>query len=68
MHANTQTTTDQLRHANGEALLLLAVFGPPKLKSRIDRELDRRALTCSALGGGALGRNNGLHATSGHAA
>ncbi len=43
---NTQTTQN-LRHASGEQLLMLAVFGPQTLKSKIDRELDRRALADS---------------------
>jgi hypothetical protein len=49
MSATTHSTLGQdIRHASGEELLLLAVFGSPKLKTRIDRELDRRAVACNA--------------------
>jgi hypothetical protein len=65
--ANTNAVRD-LRGASGEELLLMAIFGPKNTKQTIDRELDRRSLMCSVLGGGALGRATGLHATSGHAA
>ena len=40
----TTNHTQNLRKASGEELLLLAILGSPKLKARIDRELDRRAM------------------------
>jgi len=43
-----------LRQASGEELLMLAVFGNPGLKPRIDRELDRRALSDIAGGQGVV--------------
>lgn len=68
MYTMNSKNVRDLRGASGEALLLMAIFGPAERKAKIDRELDRRALACSVLGGGALGRPARLHATSGHAA
>ena len=65
--ANTNAVRD-LRGASGEELLLMAIFGPKGTKQNIDRELDRRALMCSVMGGGTLGRTPGLHKTTGYAA
>ncbi len=38
-----------LQRATAEMLLALAILGPRRLKPRIDRELDRRAVAASAL-------------------
>ena len=38
------TLSGSVRYASGEELLLLAVFGAPRTKRVIDRELDRRAV------------------------
>ena len=57
-----------LRAASGEELLVMAIFGSSAKKQKIDRELDRRALMHSVLGGGTLGRATGRHTSSGHAA
>ena len=48
------TRTQNLRKASGEELLMLAVFGRPQLKSQIDRELDRRAMSDIAGGQGVV--------------
>jgi len=37
------TRIQNIQHASGEQLLLLAVFGTDRLRQRINRELDRRA-------------------------
>ncbi len=50
---NTNSTRN-LRQASGEELLMLAVFGSPGLKPRIDQELDRRALSDIAGGQGVV--------------
>ncbi|MEZ6191004.1 MAG: hypothetical protein R3C45_06890 [Phycisphaerales bacterium] len=65
--ANKNAVRD-LRGVSGEELLLIAIFGPKATKQKIDRELDRRALMCSVLSGGTLGRATGLHTATGHAA
>ena len=39
----TPTLAGSLRHASGEELLLLTVFGARGTKRVVDRELDRRA-------------------------
>lgn len=41
----TTNHTKNLKKLSGEQLLLMAVFGSQTLKPKIDRELDRRALT-----------------------
>ena len=62
---NTNQTRN-LRQASGEELLLLAVFGNPGLKPRIDRELDRRALSDIAGGQGVV--PHPANSFAGHAA
>ena len=64
LNSSTQTL---LRHASGEELLLLAVLGPSYLKPKIDRELDRRALT-DVVTSHAVLPNPFFTATSGYAA
>ena len=39
----TPTLSASVRYASGEELLLLTVFGAPRTKRVINRELDRRA-------------------------
>ena len=39
----TATLSGSFRYASGEELLLLTVFGAPRTKRVVDRELDRRA-------------------------
>ena len=48
------TTQKSLRHASGEELLLLAVLGPAHMKPKIDKELDRRAMSDNLADGAAL--------------
>ena len=62
---NTMKGTD-LRRASGEELLMLAVFGTPSLKPKIDDELDRRALAATGRGMEFASYMSPVH--SGHAA
>ena len=59
----TTTATQDLDHKSGEELLLLAIFGPQRMKPRIDRELDRRALSATAGGTGLVPHPSQLNVT-----
>lgn len=50
----TNNQTRNLRQASGEELLLLAIFASTGMKTKIDRELDRRAFADTAGGQGVL--------------